>query len=509
MVFGYKPYFLIFLLTRRICMLRTTALSVLLACGIGLQAQTIALKGKVTDQNSKAVAGAVVTLVSKNLKDTTDSNGEYAINAVISSAGRWTPKTSGLERISLSSGMIEANLVAQSDVKIDVYNMQGSLINTFKVPQVNAGTFRFDLASQKLSSAMMLVRVSAGNTSAHFRYAPLSTRFHDVNQGTSISGLARSADVAADADTLSVTAVGFKSKKVEITSYETTVNITIESEYTGTCIASQKRSEGKGTGSHKVIIETNSGDGIREGTIFRPEDLGPGKNYPIFVWGQGACSLNGMADDDAMIEIASHGYFVIADGTPNGSGQRSMDLASMTKPGRAYVTWAIAENRKPCSAYYQSIDTSKVAGSGFSCGGFLGQGLASDPRTTTWGVTSSGSFGDAPDLWKSVHTPVLILEGSRDIKEIQGGTGAYTNGLRDYNGITALGKPAYFISNKSMGHGGDLTSSNGGQFTKINLAWLNWWLKGDTGATGKGVLMGSTCKYCTDSNWEVKSKNIE
>jgi len=79
-------------LKRRLDMFKTTALSVLLACGIGLQAQTIALKGKVTDQNSKAIAGAVVSLVSKNLKDTTDSNGEYAINAVISSVGRWTPK---------------------------------------------------------------------------------------------------------------------------------------------------------------------------------------------------------------------------------------------------------------------------------------------------------------------------------------------------------------------------------------------------------------------------------
>ncbi|HMA63554.1 MAG: hypothetical protein ACM31E_08290 [Fibrobacterota bacterium] len=491
-------------------MFRTTALSVLLACGIGLQAQTIALKGKVTDQNSKAVAGAVVTLVTKNLKDTTDSNGEYAINAVISAAGRWTPKTSGFERITLSTGIIEANLLAQSDIKIDIYNMQGSLINSFRVPQVNAGTFRFDLTSQKLSSAMMLVRVSAGNTTTHFRYAPLSIRFHDANQGTAISGLARSADATADSDTLSVTAVGFKSKKVAITSYETTVNVTIESEYTGTCTASKKHSSSSGSGPHKVVIETNSDNGINEGTIFRPEDLGPGKNYPIFVWGQGACSKAGLSNAGAMSEIASHGYFVIADGTPNGSGTRNMDLATMSKVGRAYATWIIAENKKPCSAYYQSIDTSKLAASGFSCGGFLGQGFASDPRTTTWGVSSSGSFGDAPDLWKSVHTPVLILEGSKDISSA-GGTGAYDNGKRDYNGITALGKPAYFISNKNMGHGGDLggATGNGGEFTKINLAWLNWWLKGDTGATGKGVLMGSTCKYCTNSNWEIKSANIQ
>ena len=50
--------------------------------------------------------------------------------------------------------------------------------------------------------------------------------------------------------------------------------------------------------------------------------------------------------------------------------------------------------------------------------------------------------------------------------------------------------------------------SRGGDFTKINLAWLNWRLKGDEGATGKGVLVGASCTYCSNSAWEVKAKNI-
>ncbi len=129
-------------------------------------------------------------------------------------------------------------------------------------------------------------------------------------------------------------------------------------------------------------------------------------------------------------------------------------------------------------------------------------GTAHDPRITTWGLNSSGSFSDNKPFWNTVHTPVLIVEGNKD------NTGAYTNGLRDFNGIAPLGHPVMFISNKTMGHGGDLWSQYGGEFTKIDLAWLNWWLKGDTGATGKGVLVGAGCKYCTDSNWEVKSANL-
>jgi dienelactone hydrolase len=251
-------------------------------------------------------------------------------------------------------------------------------------------------------------------------------------------------------------------------------------------------------------VETNADTGIKEGTIFRPMDLGGSEKYPIFVWGEGACSLNGLSNSAAMAEIASHGYFVVADGTPNGSGNRSMDSgnpASMGKPLLAYITWAIAENDKPCSAYYQCLDTAKVAANGFSCGGLMAEGTAGDPRMTTWGINSSGLLSANQNFTKTVHTPVLIvLGGPSDI--------AYENGERDYTNIAALGVPIMLFS-KDIGHGGDLFSTRGGDFTKIDLAWLNWQLKGDTGATGKGVLVGSTCTYCTNSAWEKKSMNIQ
>ena len=73
--------------------------------------------------------------------------------------------------------------------------------------------------------------------------------------------------------------------------------------------------------------------------------------------------------------------------------------------------------------------------------------------------------------------------------------------------VSALGIPIILFS-KALGHGGDLFTSHGGDFAKIDLAWLNWWLKGDATATGKGLLVGSGCTYCTDSAWEVKSANL-
>ena len=273
---------------------------------------------------------------------------------------------------------------------------------------------------------------------------------------------------------------------------------------TGSCTASKATGANvTGSGPHKVTVETNSDKGINEGTIFRPTDLGGAEKYPIFVWGHGACTRNGMSNSAAMAELASHGYFVVADGKPNGGDpniEMSNDVVGMAKSLLAYITWAVDENDKPCSAYYGALDSSKIAANGFSCGGLMAAGTSSDPRITTWGVTSSGLTSPNQNFYKAVHTPVLIIEGgTSDI--------AYENGVRDFDHLSALGIPVMFFS-KNIGHGGDLSSSRGGDFTKINLAWLNWQLKGDEGATGKGVLVGSGCTYCTNSAWEVKSDNL-
>lgn len=259
----------------------------------------------------------------------------------------------------------------------------------------------------------------------------------------------------------------------------------------------------EGTGPHEVVVETNSDSGINEGTIFRPADLGGTQKYPIFVWGQGGCSRNGLSNATAMAEIASHGYFVVADGTPNGSGNRTMDradLAGMGAPLIAYVDWAIAENEKPCSAYYQSLDVTKIASNGFSCGGLMAQGTVLDPRIVTWGVTSSGMAGATDDFYAAIGTPVLFVEGGPDDV-------AYEGALQGYTRVSELDVPVMWFD-KALGHGGDLFQPDGGDFTKINLAWLNWWLKGDEGVTGKGLLVGSNCPYCSDSSWDVAAANL-
>lgn len=273
--------------------------------------------------------------------------------------------------------------------------------------------------------------------------------------------------------------------------------------FTGTCTASRPVARRvSGSGPHQVVVETNSDPGINEGTIFRPADLGGGAKYPIFVWGQGACSRDGLANEAAMAEIASHGYFVVADGTPD-NNEPNRALGSGGDVLLAYVDWVIAENEKPCSAYYKSIETTKVAANGFSCGGLMAAGTAADPRMTTWGHTSSGTFSPNQAFYNSIHTPVLIVTGTAD------SLGAHENGARDFEYIAARGDiPVMMFAKIGADHGGDLWAPNGGEFTKVILAWLNWWLKGDESATGKGMLVGANCPFCRDRTWQISSANL-
>jgi hypothetical protein len=274
--------------------------------------------------------------------------------------------------------------------------------------------------------------------------------------------------------------------------------------FTGTCTKSKATgTNASGSGPHDVVVETNSDPGINKGTIFRPADLGGDEKYPIFVWGEGGCSQNGLSNVTAMAEIASHGYFVVADGTPNGTGNITMDrskLEAMGAPLRAYIDWAIAENEKSCSAYYHSLETTKISSNGFSCGGLMAQGTVMDPRITTWGVTSSGMAGADQSFYDMIHTPVLFVEGGPSDM-------AYDGGKEGYQNVSKLDVPVMWFS-KDLGHGGDLTRAGGGDFTKLNLAWLNWWLKGDETVTGKGLLVGAGCSYCSDSAWEVMSDKV-
>ncbi|MET8043743.1 cellulose binding domain-containing protein [Micromonospora sp. NPDC005215] len=243
-----------------------------------------------------------------------------------------------------------------------------------------------------------------------------------------------------------------------------------------------------GSGPYPADYETSTG--LANHTIFRPQTL-PSERLPIVVWGNGGCSANGLSQGNFLREIASHGFLAIANGAPNASGSTTSQMLTQS------IDWAIAENSRQGSKYYNKIDTTKVAVAGFSCGGLEAYAVSNDPRVTTTGIFSSGLLNDADDyqLRRLTKPIAYFIGGPSDI--------AYPNAIDDWGKLPAT-LPA-FMGNLNVGHGGTYDQTNGGEFGRVAVLYLKWRLKGDT--TAGGNFVGPNCGLCR-SQWTVQQKNL-
>lgn len=229
-------------------------------------------------------------------------------------------------------------------------------------------------------------------------------------------------------------------------------------------------------------------------TIYRP-DLSRANNIPIVVWGNGACSNVGTEQADFLLQIASNGYLVIANGGPFGSGSNDQHETELVKA----IDWAVKENSRKCSQYYGKLNVEKIATMGWSCGGGMAHFAAVDPRVDTAVALNSGLgiYGDRFNYYPRFHTPIAIFNGdSRDV--------AYNPGLQEYSEVNNV--PVYH-ANYPQGHGDAYYQDNGGEFGIVSVGWLNWMLKDDLTTSGKGMFIGNNCRLCR-SPWIMKNKGF-
>lgn len=229
-------------------------------------------------------------------------------------------------------------------------------------------------------------------------------------------------------------------------------------------------------------------------TIYRP-DLSRANNIPIVVWGNGACSNVGTEQADFLLQIASNGYLVIANGGPFGSGSNDQHETELVKA----IDWAVKENGRKCSQFYGKLNVEKIATMGWSCGGGMAHFAAVDPRVDTAVALNSGLgiYGDRFNYYPRFHSPIAIFNGdSRDV--------AYNPGLQEYSEVNNV--PVYH-ANYPQGHGDAYFQDNGGEFGIVAVGWLNWMLKDDLTNSGKGMFIGTNCRLCR-SPWVTKHKGF-
>lgn len=272
-------------------------------------------------------------------------------------------------------------------------------------------------------------------------------------------------------------------------------------------------------------------DGLPLHTVFRPQRW-PAQQLPLYLWGNGGCSANGLAHAAYLRQVASSGYFVIALGSP-GTEQPSRPVSPPQSPSQSpapprtgglpaapapggdathvrqhleALDWITRESGRAGSEFAGRVDLTRIAVGGHSCGGLQALALSGNPRIDTTLVLNSGVYItregarsgvaiEKGDLAK-LHAPVLYLTGGpSDI--------AHRNALDD---AAKLDHVPVFLGALPVGHGGTFSEPDGGEWARLTVRWLDWQLKSDAEA-GRDF-SGPQCRLCTDDRWTVIQKQL-
>jgi len=279
------------------------------------------------------------------------------------------------------------------------------------------------------------------------------------------------------------------------------------------------RPDTPGTGRFPAIKEEVAS--LPAHVIYRPNDLAAlgAMKLGVVAWGNGGCSDDGASTRLHLLEIASHGYLVIASGRIlSGPGAPPREPRQPAQPGQIppprtkpsdltdAIDWALAENGRRGSPFFGRIDPALVALSGWSCGGLQALQVAKDPRVKTMVLHNTGVFNDGAsaipgmdvrkDVLATLHTPTIyILGGPKDI--------AYANGMDDFARISHV---PVAVANLPVGHGGTYFEPNGGAAASVAVSWLDWQLRGDMQSAKRFV--GENCGLCQDAQWSLQRKQF-
>ncbi|KAK4171783.1 hypothetical protein QBC36DRAFT_365217 [Triangularia setosa] len=224
-------------------------------------------------------------------------------------------------------------------------------------------------------------------------------------------------------------------------------------------------------------------------TLYLPRNVPQGAKIPVLIWGNGACSANGLDFLNFLTQIASHGVFVISSGSPGGQGSTNAQM--MTRA----IDWV---TRSTTKERYPWLETSRISVSGMSCGGVEAYTAGvNDNRVTTIGIYNSGllSEQESRNVVPKINKPIFYFMGG--LSDI-----AFNNGERDYR-LLPQSTPTW-KGNLNVGHGGTYGDQNGGKFGVAAVRYYQWALRGN--ATAANFFTNN--QEANRDGWSVESRSL-
>ncbi|KAF1980838.1 hypothetical protein K402DRAFT_305037, partial [Aulographum hederae CBS 113979] len=221
-----------------------------------------------------------------------------------------------------------------------------------------------------------------------------------------------------------------------------------------------------GSGPYKAYFTTDAT--LPRHTIYMPTSPPADLKMPVVVWGNGACFPKGTMFINMLVEWASHGIMVIANGEPEPTGGLLATGQETAQWNTQSINWITQNAGK---GKYAQVDASRLGVAGQSCGGLEAYETASNPAVKSIGIFNSGALQEGqkrfPQAFKS---PVAyFLGGPSDI--------AYNQGEADWK-ILPASLPRW-KGNLDVGHFGTYCQRNGGSFGISGANWWRWTLRGE------------------------------
>jgi hypothetical protein len=235
-------------------------------------------------------------------------------------------------------------------------------------------------------------------------------------------------------------------------------------------------------GPFATTTENNTGpDG--KCVIYRPKTLGEnGFLHAPIVFGPGigmqASQLSGL-----LLSFASHGYVVIGTGVLNGGPNDPGNKSQMTNA----LDWIIKQNTQ-AGTYQGKLATKCAISMGYSVGGTAAVEVGGHEAVATT-VSIHGHVATS-----AMHGPLLQTSGDKDTV----GRPMQQQTFDKSQVQTAFGT----VSGADHGY---IQSNNGGVERPAIIAWMRYWINGDTGA--RSYFWGSDCVLCKSPWMDYKTKN--
>lgn len=235
-------------------------------------------------------------------------------------------------------------------------------------------------------------------------------------------------------------------------------------------------------GPFATTTDSNTGpDG--KCVIYRPKTLGEnGFLHAPIVFGPGigmqASQLSGL-----LLSFASHGFVVIGTGVLNGGPNDPANKAAMQNA----LDWIIKQNGQ-AGTYQGKLAVKCAVSMGYSVGGTAAVELGGHEAVATT-VSIHGHVASS-----AMHGPLLQTSGDKDTV----GRPMQQQTFDKSQVQTAFGT----VSGADHGY---IQSANGGVERPAIIAWLRYWINGDTGA--RSYFWGTDCVLCKAPWMDYKTKN--